>query len=148
MNLLAGVIAVRFDYPSLFSVDPTFVEYALPLPFTWALSHLLSTLLSISLLMCIRVWQEKQLKIFRIACLVIFVLLFLEIDAKSPFSQFGKIDSLCAFLFSLVLAPPTRETNPLLVNFLMASAGVILLSIASVLFSRWQHRVPTLVSTS
>ena len=37
VNLIAGFLAVKLHYPSLYNVHASFSEYAVPLPFHWAL---------------------------------------------------------------------------------------------------------------
>ena len=45
VNLLAGYVALKMGYPSLYNVRASFAEYAVPLPFYWGFAHLPSMLI-------------------------------------------------------------------------------------------------------
>lgn len=147
VNLLAGYIAVQFNYPSLFNTKATFIEYAVPLPFTWGLDHIPSMLLFGIPLLFLPFWTDKQLRFFRIISLCSFALFCLELDQKIPFLLFPKIDSLTAIAFSLALRPPNRQENPILVATLKITAILMILLSIVFTYSTWRHLTPTISTT-
>lgn len=144
VNLLAGYIAVKLDYPSLYNVDPSFEEYAIPLPFSWGLEHIPTMLLFGLPLLFLYSWEEKHRKYYRVACAITFLLLLLELDEKIPFLLFPKIDAVVAFFFSLIVAPPNRRENPRLMKFLQCTAIAIIIGAIVFAYSAWSHRTPVI----
>lgn len=147
VNLLAGYVAIRLDYPSLFNVNASFWEYAIPLPFGWGMAHLPSMFIYGIPLLFLRKQQKKYTRNFRIICVCSFLILLLELDNKNPFLLYPKIDALVAFVFSLLVIPPNRKDNPVLIPVLKLTAlsGIILLSLF--LYSTWEHQVPKISNT-
>ncbi len=147
VNLLAGYIATTFNYPSLFNATASFFEYAAPIPFTWAFVHLFSMLVYGLPLLFLTTWPTKHVTYFRLFCGITFLLYCLELDNKIPFLLFFKIDALAALLFSLVLAPPTRAKNPILVPTIKAVSIVIGLGLTYITYDAVIHRTPTITNT-
>ncbi|MCW8965017.1 MAG: hypothetical protein OQL16_14575 [Gammaproteobacteria bacterium] len=146
VNILAGYTAIYFDYPSLWNVDPDFSEYALPVPFTWALAHWPSMLIFGVPLLSVSITQTRSIYRYRLISTAVFLLCLLELDAKIPFLLFPKIDAMTAFLFSLVIAPPNRQHNPVLLPIVRVSLIIIVLLSIYMAASAWQHRTPQIKS--
>ena len=146
VNLLAGYIAIYFNYPSLWNVNPDFSEYALPVPFTWALAHWPSMLIFGVPLLLVSTTQTKSIYRYRLVCAVTFLLCLLELDAKIPFLLFPKIDAMMAFVFSLFIVPPNRQDNPLLAPIVWGASVIIILLFIYMAHSHWQHRTPKITS--
>lgn len=143
VNILSGLVAITFDYPSLFDVQPSFGEYAVPLPFTWALAHWPSMLLYGGPLLYLSRKGEKFTRYYRLFCVISFGLLMLEMDEKIPFLLFPKVDAVTGLIFSLVLVPPRRAANPFLF-FGTCAAGIATFSITAIFaYGYWQHRAPS-----
>lgn len=142
VNLLSGLVAVNFDYPSLFNVEPSFGEYAVPLPFTWALGHWPSMLLYGVPLLYLPKKGEKFTQYYRLFCVISFGLLLLEMDERIPFLLFPKVDAVTGLVFSLVLVPPRRAANPYLFFGTCASLISVLCISVFYTYSYWQHRTP------
>lgn len=148
VNLLAGFVAIKLGYPSLYNVKASFGEYAVPLPFMWAFAHIPSMLIYGLPLLFLPAWQEKYVRYYRIVCICSFILLLLELDGKSPFLLFPKVDAVVALIFSLIVVPPTRRDNPILVKVLLLSTFVGALFLAYYLYSWWIHRTPDIKNTN
>ncbi len=141
---LSGVIAINFNYPSLFNVDATFGEYAIPLPFNWALAHIPSLLIFGVPLFFLNKKALKYVNLYRIICGTTFLLTLLELDQKIPFVLFPKVDALLGLCASYILVPPTRQDAPKQRLALLSIAALI--SIAT-LYTSWQmfrHRTPSI----
>ncbi len=145
--LLAGYVAVEFRYPSLFNVEPSFAEYAIPYIFSWALIHLPSMAIYGSPLLFLPRIHEKYTKYFRIFCICSFLLLLLELDAKIPFLLFPKIDAVVALLLSFFVLPPSKKDNPLTVALLKGLALLSFLIAAFFAYSFWSHQTPVITKT-
>ncbi len=148
VSLLAGYIATAFNYPSLFNATPSFFEYAVPLPFTWAFVHIFSMLVYGIPLLLLAMWPAKYIGYFRLFCGVTFALYLFELDNKIPFVLFFKIDAVMALLFSFFLAPPNRKNNPVLVLILKVASGIIGLVMAYFIYDAIIHRTPAIKNTT
>jgi len=142
VNLLAGYLAIEFRYPSLYNVKASFAEYAVPLPFYWGFAHIPSMLIFGIPLLLFSELQEKHKRYLRTFFVFSFLLLLLELDKKIPFLLFPKIDAVTALIFSLVLSPPNRKENPVLIRALNISAVLGILFLGLFTYSTWIHRTP------
>jgi hypothetical protein len=147
VNLLAGYVAITLGYESLYNVKPKFGEYALPLPMCWGFLHIPSMFLYGTLLALLPGMQQKSVRYFRIFCAVSFGLLLLEMDRKIPPLLFPKVDALTAFIFSLVVVPPNRKDNPVVVAAITLSAALATLALGYFCYLLWAHRTPALTTT-
>jgi hypothetical protein len=147
VNLLAGVVAITLGYESLYTVKAKFGEYALPLPFCWGFLHIPSMFLYGSLLALLPGVQKKYVGYFRLFCVVSFALLLLEMDRKVPFLLFPKVDALTALVFSLIVVPPNRKDNPVLVAAIKVSGALAILLFGYFCYSFWIHLTPTITTT-
>ncbi|MFK7864357.1 MAG: hypothetical protein AB8B95_09060 [Pseudohongiellaceae bacterium] len=148
VNLLSGGAALAFNYPSLFNIDASFSEYAVPLPFTWALAHWPSMLIYGLPLLTLSISSGKWLLGYRWLCLLTLCLLFLQWNERNPFVLFPSVDATVGLLFSLVLAPPNRVSNPVLypLSVLAALASVTVVGFTALDY--YQHRTPVLRKTA
>jgi hypothetical protein len=147
VNLLAGVVAITLGYESLYTVKPKFGEYALPLPMCWGFLHIPSMFLYGTLLALLPGMQQKSVRYFRIFCALSFALLLLEMDRKIPPLLFPKVDALTALIFSLIVVPPNRKDNPVLVAAITLSAALATLALGYFCYSLWVHRTPAMTTT-
>jgi hypothetical protein len=147
VNLLAGYVAITLDYESLYTVKAKFGEYALPLPFCWGFVHIPSMFLYGSLLALLPGAHKKYVGYFRIFCVASFALLLLEMGEKIPFLLFPKIDALTALLFSLIVVPPNRKENPVLVAAIKLSGVAATLLLGYLCYSFWAHLTPRITTT-
>lgn len=147
VSLLSGYLSGVFNYPSLFNATASFSEYAIPYVFTWALAHIPTMLFFGFILFSLPSMKATSVKKFRIYCWGFCLLLFLELDSKIPFILFLKIDSAFALFFSLIIVPPNKEDNPLLVKVLKFG-GIFLSAFAIyVMYAMWTHRTPQIVES-
>ena len=146
--LLAGYVAVKFRYPSLFNAEPSFAEYAIPHLFSWAFVHLPSmAIYGFPLLFLPRI-HKKYTRYFRIICICSFLLLLLlELDEKIPFLLFPKIDALVALILSFFVLPPNQKDNPLTVGILKGLALLSFLIFTFFAYSFWSHQTPVITET-
>lgn len=144
VNLISGILATKLNYPSLYNVHARFSEYAVPLPFHWALAHIPSMLIFGIPLLFLHSWKEKHIVYFRAACILTFLLLLLEFDRKIPFLLFLKVDTLLAFICSLVVAPPNKKDNPTLSKALKIATLSALIIALLLTHSVWKHRTPSI----
>lgn len=147
VNLLSGILAVTFNYPSLFNVNASFGEYAFPVPFTWALAHWPSIFIYGIPLLHLRKKADKFTLGYRLFCAVSFGLLLLKFDEKIPFVLFVTVDAITGLILSLGLVPPNRKDNPVLFPITVFSAVVACSVMSFVSYSYWQHRTPALRTT-
>lgn len=146
--VLSGWLGVTLNYPSLFNVRPRFGEYAYPLPFTWALTHI-PFLLIFGLPLAYHHRQTaKVILYFRWFCLVTFLVLMdlvlVEVDDKIPFLLFPKVDAAVALIFSLILVPPSRRRQPVLFSISLLGLLAALTTAGYMLLTTWQHRTPAI----
>lgn len=144
VNLLAGYVAINLHYASLYNVSASFWEYAIPFPLSWGFAHLPSMFIYGVPLIFLPKLDTIYTKYFRIACICTFLLLLLEFDKKIPFLLFPKVDSLTAFVFSLVVAPPNSKDNPALVGTLKLIAFLSVLALSFFAYSTWKHKTPVI----
>ncbi len=144
VNFLSGYVAVWLKFPSLWGNSKIFLDYAMPFGMTWAMAHWPSLVLISIPLLRLPHWNKNQLKRFRQICIGLFVILLYGIIEKIPFALFPAVDLLIAFLFSLVIVPPTYKTNPALTIIMGLLLSMIILSGIYTLYSRWQHQTPTI----
>ena len=145
--LLAGYIAVKFRYPSLFNAEPSFAEYAIPHLFSWAFIHLPSMAIYGFPLLFLPKIHRKYTRYFRIFCICSFLLLLLELDEKIPFLLFPKIDALVALTLSFFVLPPNQKDNPLTVSILKGLAFLSFLIFTFFAYSFWSHQTPVITET-
>jgi len=143
-NLLAGYVAVKLDYPSLFNIDPSFWGYAIPLPFSWGLAHLPSMFIFGIPLLFLPVLPDKYTRYFRITCICTFCILLLELDNKIPLLLYPKLDALVALIFSFIIIPPSRQDNPKQVAAFKLTALLSIFVLGYFGYSVWTHRTPQL----
>ena len=148
VNLLSGYLAITLDYPSLFNVNASFGEYAIPLPFTWAMTHWPTMLIYGIPLLYHTSPEQKLVFYYRLYCAVTFCLLMLELDAKIPFLLFPKVDAVIGLVLSLALVPPTRTANPILFPVVCLAIVAILSTSGYFAYDYWQHRTPELRTTT
>lgn len=146
VSLLAGYVAIKLRYASLYNVTASFAEYAIPLPFYWGMLHIPSMLIYGVPLLALSVLREKFIKYFRVFCICSFLLLLLELDKKIPFLLFPKIDALIALIFSFALVPPSREENPVLVTALKLFVIFSVAFLGFYTYSYWKHQSPEITS--
>lgn len=148
VNLISGYIAVWLRFPSLWGNSQIFIDYAMPLGLTWALSHWPSMILvSIPLLRLVH-WNARLINRFRIICLSIFLILIYGVIEKIPFALFPCVDLIVAFFLSLVIVPPSYKENPKLTISLNIFLCTLLIATSYLLYSKWQHRVPDIKKTN
>lgn len=145
--ILAGYVAVKFRYPSLFNAEPSFAEYAIPYLFSWAFIHLPSMAIYGSPLLFLPKIHKKYTRYFRIFCICSFLLLLLEFDEKIPFLLFPKIDALVALILSFFVSPPNQKDNPLTVSILKGLALLSFLIFSFFAYSFWSHQAPLISET-
>jgi hypothetical protein len=148
VNLLSGYIALALGYPSLWNVAPSFSEYALPLPFTWALMHWPSMLLYGIPLLYLTRERQRVTTYYRLFCVISFCLLLVQLDERIPFLLFPKVDAAIGLILSLVLVPPNRVANPVLFPMVCVAVLAALLAAIFTGFSLWRHRTPQLTTTN
>ncbi len=148
VNLLSGYLALSLNYPSLFNVNASFGEYAVPLPFTWALAHWPSMLIFGIPLLLLTQARKKLTQYYRLCCFITAGLLLLFLNEKIPFVLFPWVDALTGFVFSLVLVPPSRRANPILFPATCFAAVLVFAVLAYIGFDYWQHRTPKLTITT
>jgi hypothetical protein len=148
VNLLSGYVALALNYPSLFNVKASFGEYAIPLPFTWALAHWPTMLIFGIPLLYISRARRKLTQNYRLLCAIIAGLLLLTLNEKIPFLLFPWVDALAGLAFSLVLVPPNRKANPVLFPVTCLAVVGVVGAITYIAFDHWQHRTPTLNTTT
>lgn len=144
VNLLAGYVAIKLHYESLYNVSASFWEYAIPFPLNWGFAHLPSMFIYGVPLIFLPELDKKYTKYFRIVCVCSFLLLLLELDKKIPFILFPKVDSLSALIFSLVVSPPNSKDDPALVATLKLFAFLSVLSLGFFAYSTWKHKTPVI----
>lgn len=116
VNLLSGFLAEALDYPSLWGRSGSvWGEYAIPLPFTWALAHLVSMLPMALLIAGLPLWPKIWVIRARwILIAALIVLFFAEVKLPYgrlrhvPFYLFLAVDAAVALLLSLLIYPPIR----------------------------------------
>lgn len=144
VNLLAGFVAVWLNYPSLFNTQVSFSEYAIPLPFTWALAHWPSILIYGIPLLYLTKNKGKFLFYYRLFCAVSFALLLLQITEKIPFVLFPAVDAFTGLTLSLAIVPPNRESNPALFPSICFVGFVIFGAAGYITYDYMRHRTPEL----
>lgn len=147
VSLLAGYIAIKLRYPSLYNVTASFSEYAIPLPFNWGMLHIPSMIIYGIPLLVLPVLQDKYTQYFRVFCICSFLLLLLELDNKVPFLLFPKVDALAALIFSLVVVPLSSKNNPALVAAFKLLTFLAILILGFFAYSFWKHQIPTITTT-
>lgn len=144
INLLAGFAATWLKFPSLWGNSQVFDEYAIPILMTWGTAHWPSLLLVGIPLLNIYRWSALSIRRFRLACVVVFLLLMYGVKERFPFALFPAVDVFVAFFFSLVIVPFSYKENPVLTVFIAILIAVSSVTGASILYSQWKHRVPAI----
>lgn len=131
VNLLAGWLAVELRYPSLWGGSDVFAEYALPLPYGWAMAHWVSMLPLAFVVAALPGWPEQRLLRLRWTLLALLALVALvEVDwtyfklERIPFMLFFAVDLSLALLLSLVFRPPLRVLGGAALVALLGIVGV------------------------
>ena len=135
VNLLSGYLAVTFRYPSLWgNVTGLFGEYAYPLPFSWALAHLVTMLPLTMLVTGIPFWEQKRLVQARWVCIAaLAVCVGVEVSdgihrfKKTPFVLFWMVDSSLFLMLTLVFKPPLRTLAAVIGGVLIFTASWVYL---------------------
>ncbi len=143
-SLLAGYLAIKLQFPSLYNVNASFAEYAIPFPFYWGFMHIPFMLIyGIPLLLSHRT-KLRYVNYFRLFCVASFLTLLLTVNLKIPFLLFPTIDAITALICSLILLPPNKEDNPKLITLLKLSAVSILILLGYFAYDNWVHRTPNI----
>ncbi len=132
-NALSGLFAVLLDYPSLWGKSTgIFGEYAIPLPFTWALAHWISMLPFTLVMLGMPLWEKRS--VIRIRWLLlagILVSLFFEIDLPygrlehNPFLLFLTVDFVLVLLLSFLFYTSVKVQLAGLVTLVTLILGII-----------------------
>jgi len=148
VNLLSGYIAVWLRFPSLWGTSNIFFEYAFPLNLTWGLAHIPSFMVLSIPLFLLSGWNQAQIQRFRIICVCLFLLLLYGVMEKIPFALYPAVDLFVAFLFSLLIVPPSFKESPKLTITLSILLLLVVLASLIVGYSKWQHRTPNIKETN
>lgn len=143
-SLLAGYLAITLRFPSLYNVNASFAEYAIPFPFYWGFMHIPFMLIyGIPLLLSNRT-KLRYVNYFRLFCVVSFVALLFTIKHKMPFLLFPTIDAITALICSLILLPPNKKNNPRLITLLKLCTTVVLILMGYFAYDIWVHQTPNI----
>lgn len=115
VNLICGLVAVEFRYPSLWGNINVFEEYAYPMPLSWAMAHWPSMLLMSVLLFRLSSFSEAQVTKTQIG-LIAGIGLCIAIEFvfgggkfhRIPFILFVLVDLSLVFVLALLLYQPRR----------------------------------------
>jgi hypothetical protein len=118
------------------------------MPMCWAFLHIPTMFLFGTGLALLPGMQRKSVRNFRVICVVSFALLLLEMDRKLPFLLFSKVDALTAFIFSLIVVPPNRRDNPVLVSAIKLSVALGAVLLGYFCYSFWAHLTPRITTTA
>ncbi|MBT7952045.1 MAG: hypothetical protein HN764_10510 [Gammaproteobacteria bacterium] len=143
-NLLAGFVAVWFRFPSLWGNGEVFIDYALPVNFTYALSHWPSLLLCAAPIMQMADWNTRQIRRIRKICLILLLVIAYGLIEKIPFALFPAIDLLFVFIISLLIAPPTLKENPIIISVILGLLAIAAWKGSSIFYFNWKHQVPVI----
>lgn len=122
VNLLSGLLAVEFRYPSLWGNAEVFHEYGYPALYNWALMHLPSMLLLALLVFRLPTFSPGQIRHCQLLLLLALVVLFF-VEVKLPygrlrhipFALFLIVGVLVLLLLSLLFYPPVKTVGAVLV---------------------------------
>ncbi len=140
--LFAAYLAISLRFPSLYNVSASFAEYAIPLPFYWAFTHIPFMLIYGVPLLLLHKTAGRFVNYFRLFCLGSFFILLFTIEHKIPFLLFPTVDAITAVIFSLILLPPNKIDNPKLTAILKLCTAVIALLLTYFAYSIWMHQAP------
>ena len=147
VNLLAGLVAVQLRFPSLWGNSQVFGEYAMPVTYSWALTHWPSGLIVGASLLSLHRWSIQYVTAFRIACIAIFLGLLYWVTERLPFALFPAVDVFVGFVFSLLIVPLRFKENPIFTTVVGSIAAAIAALCLYFGFSSWTHRVPVMTQT-
>lgn len=147
VNGMSGYLAIQFRFPSLWNVQADFSEYAFPVNFNWALAHWPTMAGFAACLWFVDSWSNGTIKRFRWLLVLCFLLTLFTLPQKIPFTLFPMVDAFFALLFSFILSPVNKTTQPILFRTLWGGGLAGLLAVGYAGYMTFIHTVPQIQNT-